>query len=198
MHVYTPPAIRQAVAAGVKCIEHGQLIDEPTAKLLLDKGIWWSLQPLLDDEDTPDMIPETRKKAMAVFAGTDNAYKLAIKYKIKTVFGSDVLFSAKLANRQGAQLVKLVRWYTPAEALKTATGNSGELLALSGFSNPYPGKLGVIEEGALADLLLVDGDPLQNIHVIENPEKNFLLIMKDGKVFKNLTVENGGNQPADR
>jgi imidazolonepropionase-like amidohydrolase len=198
VHAYTPPAIRQAVAAGVKCLEHGQLIDEPTAKLLLDKGIWWSLQPLLDDEDTPDMSPESRKKAMVAFAGTDNAYKLAIKYKIKTVFGSDVLFSAKLANRQGAQLVKLVRWYTPAEALKTATGNSGELLALSGFSNPYPGKLGVIEEGALADLLLVDGDPLQNIHVIENPEKNFLLIMKDGKVFKNLTVENGGKQPADR
>ena len=198
VHAYTPPAIRQAVAAGVKCLEHGQLIDEPTAKLLLDKGIWWSLQPLLDDEDTPDMSPESRKKAMVAFAGTDNAYKLAIKYKIKTVFGSDVLFSAKLASRQGAQLVKLVRWYTPAGALKTATGNSGELLALSGFSNPYPGKLGVIEEGALADLLLVDGDPLQNIHVIENPEKNFLLIMKDGKVFKNLTVENGGKQPADR
>ena len=51
VHAYTPRAIRQAVAAGVKCIEHGHLIDEPTAKLLADKGIWWSLQPFLDDED---------------------------------------------------------------------------------------------------------------------------------------------------
>jgi imidazolonepropionase-like amidohydrolase len=186
VHAYTPPAIRQAIAAGVKCLEHGQLIDEPTVKLLADKGIWWSLQPLLDDEDTRQMSPESKKKAMVVFAGTDNAYKLAIKYKIKTVFGSDVLFDPKLATRQGAQLVKLVRWYSPADALKTATSNSGELLALSGFSNPYPGRLGVVEEGALADLLLVDGDPLQNIHLIENPDKNFLIIMKDGKIFKNI------------
>jgi imidazolonepropionase-like amidohydrolase len=192
VHAYTPRAIRQAVAAGVKCVDHGQLIDEPTAKLLADKGIWWSLQPLLDDEDTPEMGSETRKKAMEVFAGTDVAYKLAIKYKVKTAFGSDVLFDAKIANRQGAQLAKLIRWYTPAEALKIATADNGELMALSGFSNPYPGKLGVIEEGALADLLLVDGDPLQNIHLIEDPDRNFFVIMKDGKIFKNVVVEKKG------
>lgn len=196
VHAYTPAAIRQAIAAGVKCLDHGQLIDEPTAKVLADKGIWWSLQPLLDDEDTRDMSPESRKKAAVVFVGTDNAYKLAIKYKVKTVFGSDVLFDAKLANRQGAQLVKLVRWFTPAEALKTATANSGELLALSGFSNPYPGKLGVIEEGALADMLLVDGDPLQNIHLIEDPDRNFLVIMKDGKIFKNAVADKRVNKQA--
>ena len=194
VHAYTPASIRQAIAAGVKCLDHGQLIDEPTAKLLADKGIWWSLQPLLDDEDMRDMSPESRKKADVVFAGTDNAYKLAIKYKIKTVFGSDVLFDAKLANRQGAQLVKLLRWFTPAEALKTATANSGELLALSGFSNPYPGKLGVIEEGALADVLLVDGDPLQNLHLIEDPGRNFLVIMKDGKIYKNALAEKKGSK----
>lgn len=185
VHAYTPPAIRQAVAAGVKCVEHGQLIDEPTARLLADKGIWWSLQPLLDDEDVPEMSPETREKATQVFAGTDNAYKLAIKYKVKTAFGSDVLFDAKIANRQGAQLAKLTRWYTPAEALKIATANNGELMALPGYSNPYPGKLGVVEEGALADLLLVNGDPITNIKLIEDPAKNFVVIMKNGRVYKN-------------
>jgi imidazolonepropionase-like amidohydrolase len=101
VHAYTARAIRQALAAGVKCIEHGQLIDEPTAKLLADKDIWWSLQPLLDDEDVPALSAESRKKALEVFAGTDNAYQLAKKYKVKTAFGSDVLFDARIANRQG-------------------------------------------------------------------------------------------------
>jgi len=187
VHAYTPRAIQQAIAAGVKCIDHGQLIDEPTAKLMADKGIWWSLQPFLDDEDAiPQVSPVSQKKAMEVFAGTDNAYKLAKKYKIKTAFGTDVLFDARLATRQGAQLAKLVRWYTPGEALKMATGDNGELLALSGLVNPYPGKLGVVEEGALADLLLVDGNPVENIKLIEDPDKNFVVIMKDGRIFKNL------------
>jgi imidazolonepropionase-like amidohydrolase len=83
-------------------------------------------------------------------------------------------------------LVKLKRWYTPAEALVMATGTNAELLALSGKRNPYPGKLGVVEEGALADLLLVDGDPLKNLRLIADPAKNFVVIMKDGKVYKNL------------
>ena len=161
------------------------MIDEPTAKLLADKGIWWSLQPLLDDEDVPALSAESRKKALEVFAGTDNAYQLAKKYKVKTAFGSDVLFDARIASRQGAILAKLVRWYTPAEALKTATADNGELMALSGFIDPYPGKLGVVEEGALADLLLVDGNPLENIKLIEDPDKKFLVIMKDGTIYKN-------------
>jgi len=187
VHAYTPRAIQQAIGAGVKCIDHGQLIDEPTAKLMADKGIWWSLQPFLDDEDAiPQVNPVSQKKALEVFAGTDNAYKLAKKYRIKTAFGTDVLFDARLATRQGAQLAKLVRWYTPGEALKMATGDNGELLALSGLVNPYPGKLGVVEEGALADLLLVDGNPVENIKLIEDPDKNFVVIMKDGKIFKNL------------
>ena len=162
------------------------MIDEPTAKLLADKGIWWSLQPFLDDEDASPLVnPVSQKKALQVFAGTDNAYKLAKKYKIKTAFGTDILFDARVASRQGAQLAKLVRWYTPAEALKMATADNGELMALSGFINPYPGKLGVVEEGALADLVLVDGNPLENIKLIEDPAKNFLVIMKDGKIYKN-------------
>jgi imidazolonepropionase-like amidohydrolase len=82
-------------------------------------------------------------------------------------------------------LAKLVRWYTPAETLIMATATNAQLLALSGERNPYPGKLGVIEQGALADLLLVDGDPIANIKLIEEPAKNFVVIMKDGKIFKN-------------
>jgi imidazolonepropionase-like amidohydrolase len=120
-----------------------------------------------------------------VFAGTENAYKLAEKYKVKTAWGADILGDAGAASRQGQYLAMMVRWYTPAEALKMATADNGELMALSGFINPYPGKLGVVEAGALADLLLVDGNPLDDINLVANPDKNFVVIMKDGKIYKN-------------
>jgi imidazolonepropionase-like amidohydrolase len=187
VHAYTPRAMQRAIRAGVKCIEHGQLADEETARLMSGKGIWWSLQPFLDDEDATPFPKESlnRKKQMQMFSGTDTAYKLAIKFKIKTAWGSDTLFDPKVATRQGAQLAKLVRWYTPAQVLKMGTADNAELLALSGPRNPYPGKLGVVQEGALADLLLVDGDPISNIKLIEDPDKNFVVIMKDGKIYKN-------------
>jgi imidazolonepropionase-like amidohydrolase len=185
VHAYTPAAIRQAVDAGVKCIEHGQLIDEPTAQLLADKGIWWSLQPLTYDAEVfARMSPVSQRKALEVFAGTENAYRLAKKYKIKTAWGADILGDAGAASRQGQYLAMMVRWYSPAEALKMATADNGELMALSGFINPYPGKLGVVEVGALADLLLVDGNPLEDINLVANPDKNFVVIMKNGRIYK--------------
>lgn len=192
VHAYTPKAITMAVNSGVKCIEHGQMIDEPTAKLLADKGVWLCLQPFLDDEDA---IPfpegtENRQKQLTMVNGTDTAYKLAKKYKVKIAFGTDCLFDEKLASRQGAQLAKLTKWFTPFEVLKMATSTNGELLAFSGLRSPYrQGKLGVIEEGAYADLLLVDGNPIENIKLIEDPEKNFLVIMKNGTIYKNTLTE---------
>ena len=190
VHAYTPKAVRQAIEAGVKCIDHGQLMDEPTAALMAEKGIWWSLQPFLDDEDTTPFADGSpnRKKQLQMTSGTDNAYQLAKKYKVKTAWGTDTLFDAKLATRQGAQLTKLLRWYTPAEALRMATSTNADLLALSGLRSPYDGKLGVVQEGALADLLLVDGDPLANIKLIEDPAQNFRVIMKDGTIYKNTVA----------
>jgi imidazolonepropionase-like amidohydrolase len=188
-HAFTPAAIRGAIAAGVKCIEHGTLMDEPTAKLIAEKGIWLSQQPL------PDALklgfPEgsvQRAKAEEVWPGIAKSYELAKKYKIKTAWGTDVLFSRALAQQQGAILASLVRWYTPAEALVMATSTNAELLALSGKRNPYPGKLGVVEQGAYADLLLVDGNPLDNINLIADPA-NFKIIMKDGKIYKDLLAK---------
>jgi imidazolonepropionase-like amidohydrolase len=86
-------------------------------------------------------------------------------------------------------LATLVRWYTPAETLAMATGTNAQLLALSGNRNPYPGKLGVVEESALADLLLVEGNPLENIQLIADPARNLVVIMKDGKIYKNTVPE---------
>jgi imidazolonepropionase-like amidohydrolase len=186
VHAYTPKAVRQSIEAGVKCIEHGQLLDDATAKLMAEKGIWWSLQPFTDDG--PSVYAEgspNRIKQLTMFEGTETAYRLARKYKIKTAWGTDTLFSAQRTSRQGHQLSKMVQWYTPAEVLRMATRDNAELLALSGLRSPYPGKLGVVEEGALADLLLVDGDPLSNIKLVEDAGKNFPVIMKDGVIYKN-------------
>ena len=98
------------------------------------------------------------------------ARHLAKAYKLKTAFGSDMLFSAEKATRQGIMLTHLARWYENADILRMATGTNGELLALSGTRNPYPGKLGIIEEGAVADLIVVNGDPLENIALVEDPD----------------------------
>jgi imidazolonepropionase-like amidohydrolase len=184
VHAYTPKAIRAAIAGGVRCIEHGHLVDEATVKLIADEGIWLCLQPFLDDEDAIPNPPQNRKKQLQLFAGTDTAYELAKKYKVKTAWGTDTLFDAHLATRQGAQLAKMVRWYTPAEVLRMATSVNAEVLTLSGNRCPYEGRLGVVEESALADLLLVDGDPLANIELLADTQK-LLVIMKDGKIYKN-------------
>ena len=186
VHAFTPAAIQRSIAAGVKCIEHGFLMDDATAKLIAEKGIWLSTQPL------PEALRQgfpvgsvQRAKADEVWPGIAKTYELAKKYKIKTAWGTDVLFSQALAQQQGAILASLVRWYSPAEALAQATGTNGELLALSGKRSPYQGKLGVVEQGALADLLLVEGNPLENINLIADPAKNFKVIMKDGRIYKN-------------
>ncbi len=110
---------------------------------------------------------------------------MAREIGVKTVFGTDVLFDASLAVKQGKLLAKLGRWYTPVEALRQATSTAGELLALSGPRSPYPdGALGVIQPGAYADLILVDGNPLENLDLVVNPDENFDLIMKDGVIYK--------------
>jgi imidazolonepropionase-like amidohydrolase len=187
VHAYTPAAIGQAVEAGVKVIEHASLMDEATAQLMARRGIWLSAQAFpveLGSVFPPGSVQAEKFKD--VLEGTDRAFKLARKHGIKTAFGTDMLFSSVLAELQGRVLASLTQWYTPAETLVMATGTNAELLQLTGKRNPYPGKLGVVEAGALADLLLVDGNPVENIRLLENPEKNLLVIMKDGKVYKNL------------
>ena len=87
--------------------------------------------------------------------------------------------------KQNSDILKLKQWMTPAEILKLVTHDNAQLLALSGPRNPYPGRLGVVEEGALADLLLVDGDPIANLDLVADPGRNFVVIVKDGRIEKN-------------
>ena len=186
VHAFTTAAIQRAIGVGVKVIEHGMLMDEDTAKLMAEKGIWLSMQPLPEGLRLGFPVGSIQRiKADQVWPGIAKTYEFAKKYKIKTAWGTDVLFSRALAQQQGAILASLTRWYTAAEALTMATSTNAELLELSGKRNPYPGKLGVVEQGALADLLLVDGNPLENIQLIADPAKNFVVIMKDGKIYKN-------------
>jgi imidazolonepropionase-like amidohydrolase len=192
VHAYTPRSIRQAIGAGVRCIEHGHLMDDSTAEIMARSGTWWSLQPFLDDEDIiPIPDPVSRLKQRQITDGTDRAYALARKHGIKVAWGTDTLFDASLAARQGKQLAKMIRWYTAGEVLTTATSVNAELLALCGDRNPYPGRLGVIEPGAFADLLLVDGYPLTRIELLADPDRSLVLIMKNGTVYKNTLAPKG-------
>lgn len=184
VHAYASNTVQRAIAAGAACIEHAHLMDDETARMMADKGIWLSIQPFLDADDSVPLTGPSQAKMLQVFSSTGSAYELAKKHRIKTAFGSDLLFSGRLAARQGTMLTHLARWYGNAEILTMATATNAELLGLSSLRNPYPGRLGVIEEGAFADLLLVDGDPLADIALVADPDKNFVMIMKDGKIYK--------------
>lgn len=185
VHVYVPEAIRRAIQAGVKSIEHGQLIDEPTMKLIAEKGVWLSMQPFIGEGGNKFSTAEQQAKHEMVAEGTDNAYRLAKKYGVKLAWGTDLLFNPANAKTQNLNIIKMTRWFSNYEILKMITYDNAQLLALSGRRNPYSGKLGVIEEGALADLILVDGNAMEDITLLGNPEQNIVLIMKDGKIYKN-------------
>lgn len=187
VHAYTPRAVQRAIEAGVKCVEHGQLLDEETLQLMARKKIWLSLQNLV--EDTPEMDPQRRAKRKPVLEGQNKVWPMAKRLKIKLAWGTDFLFEPDLNDQQNSFILRLQKWFTNAEILKMVTHDNAQLLLLSGLRSPYPGKLGVVEEGALADLLLVDGDPVQDLSLIADPVNKFLVIIKDGKVYKNLLEE---------
>ncbi|TKT73801.1 amidohydrolase family protein [Afipia massiliensis] len=182
VHAYTPRAVRRAIDAGVKCIEHGQLLDEPTIELMARRGIWLSAQNLIPD--SPNMTPERRKKRADIIEGNARLWPMAKKHGVKLAWGTDLLFEPELNAQQNALILALRQWFTPAEVLKMVTYDNAQLLALSGPRTPYEGKLGIVEEGALADLILVNGDPLAKLDLIADPGKNFSVIMKDGVIYK--------------
>ena len=94
----------------------------------------------------------------------------------------------ELKKLQTVEFTNRTKWFSNAEILRQATSINAEVLELSGPRNPYPGRLGVIEAGAYADLLLINGNPLEDISILTKPEETLALIMKDGKIYKN-TVE---------
>jgi imidazolonepropionase-like amidohydrolase len=186
VHAYTDAAIRQALEAGAMSIEHGNLLTDETMQLLAEKGAILSTQTgVYLSDPPPDWNADQKAKQQQAKDGLGNMFALAKKYDVKIALGTDLVGTPEAKAEQAFELSNRLPWFTPAEILTQATANNADLLAMSGPRNPYPGRLGVIEEGALADLLLVDGNPLEDLTVFDTPEEGLALIMKDGKIYKN-------------
>ena len=205
VHAYDPESINQALDAGAQCIDHAQLIDEKTMKRLVKEGIFLSSNLAAMSEDLfrhplyGNTASPVHVKARAYVNRSSEFADLVRKHQPKYVFNSDIVFSTRSFYRQHMDYEKYVagKWFGNLFALKGLTSRGGELAAMTGQHNPYPDKLGVIEQGALADLLLVDGNPLEDLSAIgahsgwfDAPErdadiKSIRLIMKDGQIYKN-------------
>lgn len=184
-HVYNPPGIRRAVENGVKSIEHGNLIDEPTMRIVQESGAWLSSQVIVYTFIPNGYTEDQAAKHREAYAGIDNMFTIAKRIGFDRIaFGTDIITDPATTARMNEEFVLRTRWFTPFEVLRQATAYSGALL---GLSRRYsPGKLGVIEEGALADILLINGDPLRDISILTKAEESLALIMKGGMIHKNL------------
>ena len=182
-HAYTSAAIERLVVNGVKCIEHGLLIDDKTAKLVADKGVVISTQLVIFRtlQDLPGISERNLGKLEAVLAGQENLIRLIKKYGIKTGFGTDFIQGGYTMLTR--EFTERAEYWTPAEVLVQATSESAEIIRMIGKLNRW-GNFGEIREGWVADLLLINGEPLEDISVLRNPETGLALIMKQGGIVK--------------
>jgi imidazolonepropionase-like amidohydrolase len=189
VHVYTAEGVKRALKAGVKSIEHGHFLDEEGAKLMKEKDAWLCIQPFQEGDPSQLTMPEGgegRAKWSQTVKGFENAMDLAVKYDLNLAYGTDFLFDPASNGIQASQLARFGKWLSNAEMLQLITSENARLLELSGPRHPYrEGPLGVIREGAYADILLVDGNPLDDVSILGDGGKNFPLIMKDGRIYKN-------------
>jgi imidazolonepropionase-like amidohydrolase len=194
-HAFTDESIQLAVENGVRVIEHGPLMTEKSAKLMAKNGVWLvpSVAAVLGlDMDAFKKIssPATYAKGLALVDGVPKEMEYVVKHKVKMAFGTDLLSNWENAveyDKDANQEFKWLAEFMPnVDVLRMATSNAGEMIKLVGPNNPYQdGPTGVIVEGAYADLLIIDGNPLDDIMVMTDPEANFKIIMKDGIVYKN-------------
>lgn len=204
-HAYRKEAILGALNAGVRSIEHGFSFDCEIAKVMKKKDAYittnmTAFDPGLLDIPAVANVPSSLAKAKSASATFSGYIENMKKCPVKRAFQTDCVGSVEACNIQIAYEKHLNNEFFGAHtSLVTLTSTGGELVALSGdFMNPYPdAKLGVIEEGAYADILIVDGNPLEDFSVVgtgtkwfgadlrpESPE-TIRIIMKDGVVYKN-------------
>jgi len=188
VHIYTSEGIQKAVRAGVRGIEHGHLMDEETARQIAEKGIWLGIQPFSPDMPGAEeaLGPEKFQKFLEMANGFPKTMDLVKKYGIRLSFGTDLSFTPSENGTQANALARFSPWLTNFELLKLITSQNAEYFELAGERHPYKeGRLGVIAEGAYADILLVDGNPLDDVTILGDNGRNIPLIMKDGMVYKN-------------
>ncbi|SFN47630.1 Imidazolonepropionase [Bizionia echini] len=188
IHAYTDQGVRNALEAGVQSIEHGLFVTEETMRMIKEKDAFFSTQ-FLAFTSTPEEAGIKKMyypKFLQANAGARNGYELAKKVGVKMPFGTDMLGGLETAAYQSQEFTARAEYFSGYEILVQATSLNAELFERSGKRHPYQeGPLGVIKVGAYADVLAVDGNPLEDISLLANPSKNLLLIMKDGKVYKN-------------
>ena len=188
IHAYSDQSIQNAIRAGVKSIEHGLFASEETMKMMKDNDVFFSTQFLSftigpkQAGMTGDAIP----KYLEAQAGATNGYERSKSLGLKMAWGTDILGTIDLGPLQSQEFVARTKYYTPVEILKQATSINAELFERSGRRHPYQaGPLGVIEKGAYGDLLLINGNPLEDISLLAKPEEGIGLIIKGGEIFKN-------------
>ena len=191
-HAYTDSSVNRVLDAGGRCIEHGFLVSEKTIKRMKKLGAVMSLQPYAaveifkEPEKLAGFNEENIRKARQVRDGADNMLKLVAKHKVDTFAGAD-LWQEGIIVKTPEDMVVRKRWFSNVEILRQNTSYAAKWLAKSGTKNPYrEGPLGVIKEGAYADMLLIEGNPVKDVSVMADWKKNIKVIMKDGKIYKNI------------
>jgi imidazolonepropionase-like amidohydrolase len=195
VHAYRDDAVNRSLDAGVKCVEHNFLVSEDTIIRMAEEGIVLSLQGFVAGVQFahPEVVPwytaEQIRKAKQVHVGTLQMVEWAKQHGVFMISGSDMFAENWPIAKKNITIEVDLFGFTAVEALRHATGNAGKVLEMSGPArNPYrDGPLGVIAEGAYADLLLWAEDPTKDIMVLED-EAKLGLIMKGGELYKNTLV----------
>jgi imidazolonepropionase-like amidohydrolase len=180
-HAYTPEAITRAANAGVRTIEHGNLIDEPSAKLMADKGMFLianlvAYYAMKERASEFGMTAEMLEKNDLVIDGALRSLEICKAAGVPVAYGSDLL--GQLQIDQSREFSLRSRVVKPIEVIRSATTIAAKVLR-------HEGKLGCIKPGAFADLLVVDGNPLKDLSVLEGQGKHMQIIMKAGRFHKN-------------
>ena len=180
-HAYTPEAIGRAVRLGVRSIEHGNLLDAPTATAMAQAKAF--LVPTLVTYEALSRdgkrlgFPEVSIAKIADVRGAGlESLAIAKRAGVRTVFGTDLL--GELHEHQSEEFLIRAQVLSPMEVLASATGVAAELLN-------RVGELGSIQPGALADLLVVDGDPAADLGLLQGQGRHLSLIAKAGRLCKN-------------
>lgn len=190
-HAYNDVSINRFLDAGGRCIEHGFLIEEDTIRRMKKLDAVMSLQAYAayevfkNPEEIAGFTAENARKGRQVNEGADRMMRWVAEHDVDAFGGSDLWPDAQLSLIP-QDLVVRKRWFSDVQILRQNTSNAGRWLAKSGTKNPYrDGPLGVIEAGAYADMILVEGNPLEDVAVLADYDENIKMVIKDGDIYKN-------------